>query len=161
LLSLAVLGMVGACDDSSVYLNDVTENTLGYPYAQYREAYIVANAHAHDPAELLRIIRAACAKFPNLDTYLVRVSADAKWANSNAYDWDFPPMMVAMPKGLADAYVAEINPGKGQLTFYPFKYPPVTIAIDREWCKEPKTQAAARPGEPGAAQTSPAAVPAR
>jgi hypothetical protein len=147
-LLVALVVFTSACDESAVYMNDVTENTLGYPYAQFSEAYLVANARARDPEGLMRIVRTACAKFPNLDSYLVRVFADAKWASSDAYDWDFPPMMVAMPKGLADAYLAEINPGKGLLTLYPFKYPPVTIAIASDWCGEPQSQAAARPADP-------------
>jgi hypothetical protein len=145
---IALAASLSACDEPTIYMNDVTENTLGYPYAQFSEAYLVANSRARDPDELLRMVRAACAKFPNLDSYLVRVFADAKWASSDAYDWDFPPMMVAMPKGLADAYLAEINPGKGLLTLYPFKYPPVTVAISRDWCREPQTQAATRVADP-------------
>jgi hypothetical protein len=146
--AVVVTALLASCDESAIYMNDVTENTLGYPYSQFSEAYLVANSHARDPDDLLRVVRTVCAKFPNLDSYLVRVFTDAKWATADAYDWDFPPMIVAMPKGLADAYMAEINPGKGLLTLYPFKYPPVTATIGPDWCKDSSAQAAARPAEP-------------
>jgi hypothetical protein len=139
---------VVACDDPAVYLNDVAENTLGYPYAQHSEAYLVANATTRDPESLLRFVRLACARHPGLDTYLVRVFSDPRWAQADAYDWDFPPRTGAMPDGLAEAYLAEIHPGKGVLTLHPFKYPPVTVSITHEWCRAPNTQAAARSVDP-------------
>jgi hypothetical protein len=139
----SALGAAG-CDDPAVYLNDVVENTLGYPYAQHSEAYLVANATTRDPESLLRFVRLACARHPRLDNYLVRVFSQPRWARANAYDWDFPPMAGAVPEGLAEAYLAEIHPGKGVLTLHPFKYPPVAVAIAHEWCREPSTQEAAR-----------------
>jgi hypothetical protein len=147
LSAVAIVAGLAACDEPAVYMNDVTENLLGYPYAQFSEAYLVANSRTRDPDDLMRLVRSACARFPNLDSYLVRVFTDAKWANSGAYDWDFPPMMVAMPKGLAEAYMAEINPGKGVLTLYPFKYPPISVVVGRDWCKDAPSQAAVQPAE--------------
>jgi hypothetical protein len=122
-----------AAESSSAYLSGLSARTLGFPHVEFYEASIVSDIRQAELNGLLGVVRPLCSEFPKLDTYLVRVVADPKWAQEQPFDWGLGPQSRADRAKLVEIYIAEIRPD-GALTLYPYGNSPRTINVGRGWC---------------------------
>jgi hypothetical protein len=126
-------GAAMAAEPSSAYLSALFARTLGFPHVEFYEAFIITDVRPTEFDTLLGLVRPLCLEFPKLDTYLVRVLADPKWATEQPFDWSLGPPSRTDRAKLAEIYIAEIRP-EGALTFYPYRNSPKVINIGRGWC---------------------------
>ncbi len=122
-----------AAEPPSAYLTGLSARTLGFPHVEFYEAFIVSDVRQVESNGLLGLVRPLCSEFPELDTYVVRVIADAKWAKEQPFDWSLGPRSRNDRAKLAEIYIAEIRP-EGALTLYPYGNSPRAINVGRGWC---------------------------
>lgn len=131
-----------AAEPSVAYLQTLIARTLGFPKVEFYEAFVVTSSRKLESTDtLLELVRPLCSEFPKLDSYLVRVFSDAKWAKEQAFDWGIGPQGSNVRADLADIYMAEIRPD-GTLTLFPYRSSPTTVNIGRSWCSVKRVKGA-------------------
>ena len=132
-----LLGLICASSTAAasptIYVKGIHAYTLGYPKVEFYEAYIVTDAQQLSADVLIKLLRPFCSEFPRLETYMVRVFSDGKWATPQSFDWGLGPPSAQARKDLAPIYLAELRPD-GTLTLYPYQEGSKTVAITRGWC---------------------------
>lgn len=134
LISATLVLPAMAADLNRAYLHGLYAHTLGNARLEYYEAYVVTDSREISFNSVPLLLRSLCSEFPKLDTYMVRLFSDPKWAKPQGFDWGLGPKNARDRSELASTYLAEVRPD-GAVTIYPYRGTPQVISIGRQWCK--------------------------
>lgn len=132
-LSLGLIQVSAAMAiNESIYLQGIHAYTLGYPKVEFYEAYIVTDAQQLSAEATVNLLRPLCVEFPKLDTYMVRVFSDSKWAKPQSFDWGLGPSNSDVRKEVSKKYLAELRPD-GTLISHPYQ-DGAKSTVAKSWC---------------------------
>lgn len=135
LASISILGFRPVCATQEIIVKEIVPYSLGFEKVEFYEAFaVIQKPYRLD--NLPYYLKSLCAKYPNVDTYVLRLFDSDEFATRKKFD-RYSRQGVAFPdySKFVNDYIAVFEPSLRRLTYFPLQQErSYQVTLPTRWC---------------------------